>query len=83
MWELAARAPAPVRPDFTTTIGLRRVTRRAIRVNRRGFPKFSRYMRITRVPGSSPQYSIRSLPETSALLPTEATCRIPRPSSAA
>jgi len=34
--EDAARRPAPVRPDFTTTIGLCRDRRRAIRANRRG-----------------------------------------------
>ena len=34
--EDAARRPAPVRPDFTATIGLCRDTRRAILANRRG-----------------------------------------------
>ncbi len=38
----AARRPARVRPLFTATIGLRRATRRAIWVKRRGFPKDSR-----------------------------------------
>ena len=41
-----------------------------MRVNRRGFPNDSRYRRMTRVCGSSSQYSRRSLPDTSALLPT-------------
>ena len=81
--EEAALAPAPVRPDFTTTMGFLRVTLRAIRVKRRGFPKFSMYMRITRVSGSSSQYSIRSFPETSGLLPTETKWWMPTPYSAA
>ena len=38
---VAARAPEDERPAFTATIGLRRPTRRAIRPNRRGFPKLS------------------------------------------
>ena len=38
----AARVPAWLRPLFTTTIGLLRPTRRAIRLNLRGFPNDSR-----------------------------------------
>ena len=38
----AARAPAVVRPDFTTTIGFFRPILRARRAKRRGFPKDSR-----------------------------------------
>ena len=83
VWEAAARAPAPVRPDFTTTMGFWRLTRRARGMNRRGFPKFSRYMRMTSVPSSSTQYSIRSLPLTSALFPTDTKWWIPMPYSAA
>ena len=40
--ELAARAPASVRPLFTTTMGLVRETRRAISMKRFVFPRFSR-----------------------------------------
>ena len=42
VWEAAARAPAALRPDFTAMIGLRRLTSRASRANRRGFPNDSR-----------------------------------------
>ena len=83
MWLDAARAPAAVRPDFTSTIGFLRDTRRAISTNRFGSLNDSRYMQITRVPGSSSQYSSRSLAETSAVLPTETNCESPRPSPAA
>ena len=79
----AARAPDAVRPLFTAMIGLVRVTSRAIRANFCGLPKFSRYMRITRVAGSAAQYSIRSLPLMSALLPTETNWLMPMPYSAA
>src|SRR5205807_2516742 len=44
--------------------------RRESRANRRGFPNDSRDRRITPVRGSASQYCRRSLPETSALLPT-------------
>jgi len=70
-----------VRPDLTTRIGLVRVTRRAIRKKRRGLPKLSRYIRIARVRGSCSQYSSRSLPETSALLPSDANIDSPSPIS--
>jgi hypothetical protein len=76
--ELAARDPARERPDLTAMIGFRRATRRAIFEKRTGFPKLSRYRRMTSVRGSSAQYWIRSLPETSALFPTETKVEIPR-----
>ena len=38
----AARTPAPVRPDFTATIGFLRDARRATRENTRGLPNDSR-----------------------------------------
>ncbi|HET6950442.1 MAG TPA: hypothetical protein VFI47_08705 [Acidimicrobiales bacterium] len=38
----AARTPAAERPLFTATIGLRRDTRRAMRLNFRGLPNDSR-----------------------------------------
>ena len=76
--EDAARAPAADRPDLTATIGLIRATRRAIWLNLRGLPKLSRYNRMTRVWGSSAQYWMRSLLDTSALLPTETNVEIPR-----
>jgi len=71
VWDEAARAPALVRPDFTTAMGFFRETRRAMSGKCRGFPKLSRYMRMTRVPGSSSQYSMRSFPLTSGLFPTD------------
>ena len=40
--ELAARAPDSVRPLLTTTMGLRRATRRAICMKRPGRPRLSR-----------------------------------------
>ena len=83
VWETAARAPAGVRPAFTVTIGFLRVILRAISVNRRGLPKDSRYIRITRTSGSSSQYSSRSLPDTSVLFPMLTNIEMPRPSSLA
>jgi hypothetical protein len=77
--EDAARVPAVVRPDFTAAIGLRRPTRRASRPNFRGFPKDSRYSRITSVSSSASQYCRRSLPEMSALFPTLAKLESPSP----
>ncbi len=74
----AARWPARDRPDLTTTIGLSRPTRRAISLNLRGLPKLSRYSRMTAVFGSSAQYWMRSLPETSALFPADTNVEIPR-----
>jgi hypothetical protein len=83
VWDEAARAPARDRPDFTAMMGFFRVISRASCVKRRGFPKFSRYIRITPVRSSSAQYWIRSLPLTSGLLPTETNCEMPMPYSAA
>ncbi len=83
VWPLAARVPACVRAALTATIGFERVTRRAIRANRRGLPNDSRYNRIARVPGSASQYSIRSLLETSALLPMLTNWDTPTPRSVA
>ena len=73
--EEAARTPAAERPLLTATIGLRRDTRRAMRANLRGLPKDSRYKSTTSVPASSSQYWSRSLPLTSALLPTDTKLR--------
>jgi hypothetical protein len=42
VWELAARAPAAVRPAFIATIAFVRATRLATRANFRGLPKDSR-----------------------------------------
>ena len=75
----AARTPAADRPLLTATIGLRRDTRRAMRANLRGLPNDSRYSRTTSVPGSSSQYWSRSLPLTSALLPTDTKLDTPSP----
>jgi hypothetical protein len=75
--------PAAVRPAFTAMTGLCFVTLRATRVKRRGLPKFSRYIRMTRVASSWAQYSIRSLPLTSALLPMDTKWLMPIPYSAA
>ena len=75
----AARTPAADRPLLTATIGLRRETRRAMRANLRGLPNDSRYSSTTSVPGSSSQYWSRSLPLTSALLPTETKLDTPSP----
>ncbi len=79
--EAAALAPAAVRPDFTARMGLVAVTRRAICTKRFGFPKLSRYIRMTLVRSSCSQYSSRSLPETSALFPSEANIDRPSPRS--
>ena len=83
VWLEAARAPSAVRPDLTIRIGFLRVTRLAISVKRRGLPNDSRYMHMTLVAGSFSQYSTRSLPETSALLPIETNWVSPMPSCAA
>ena len=69
--------PAADRPALTATIGFAAPTRRAISLNFLGFPKLSRYSRMTDVCGSSAQYGIRSLPETSGLLPTDTKLEIP------
>jgi hypothetical protein len=62
-------------------MGLRRATRRATRANLRGLPNDSRYSRITSVSSSDSQYWIRSLPEMSALFPTDTNEDRPSPSS--
>ena len=81
--DAAARAPDPERPALTATIGFCRLTRRAICRKRSGFPKLSRYSRMTRVRGSCSQYSSRSFEETSALLPMETKFEMPRCSCSA
>ena len=73
-----ARAPAAERPLLTATIGLLRPTRRAIRANFRALPNDSRYSRITSVFASCSQYWRKSLPDRSALLPTETNAESPR-----
>src|SRR2546428_9102055 len=72
VWLAVAREPASVRPAFTAITGFFFVTRRAIRTKFFGFPKFSRYIRITFVSGSSSQLTRRSFPLTSALFPRDA-----------
>ena len=79
----AARAPTLDRPDFTTMIGFVRVIRRAISRNFRGLPKFSTYIRTSPIDGSCSQWSSRSLPLTSGLLPMETNWLIPMPYSLA
>ena len=77
--EAAARAPAALAPPFNASTGFPRETRRAIRANRAGFPKLSRYRATTAVAASSSQYSRRSLEETSALLPRDTKAERPSP----
>ena len=72
-----------MRPDFTTQIGLAGVIVRASSTNRPGFPKFSRYMSTAVVVASCSQYSSRSLPLTSALLPADTNEEKPMPYAAA
>jgi hypothetical protein len=69
--------PSPAR---TATIGRRRATRRAMRANLRGLPKVSVYIAMTRVRASSSQNWSRSLPEMSALSPSETNDDTPRSS---
>jgi hypothetical protein len=83
VWEAAARWPAALRPDFTAMIGLLLAISRASRANLLGFPKDSRYSKITSVRSSTDQYATISFPEMSALLPTETNEDRPSPSSAA
>src|ERR1700731_5214029 len=78
--EEVARLPAGVRPPFTARIGLERLTRRATRANLRGFPNDSRYNMITSVWRSLSQYWMKSLPDRSALLPTDTKEDRPEPS---
>ena len=61
----------PVTSDLATMTGLERESLRAIRENFRGLPTDCRYRPHTVVVGSSSQYCIMSLPETSARLPAE------------
>jgi hypothetical protein len=77
--EAPAREPLTVRPLLTASTGLRRASARATRANRRGLPTDSRYSATARVPGSSYQYDSRSLPLTSALLPSETKLDSPAP----
>jgi hypothetical protein len=74
-----ARCPASVRPALMAMSGLVRDTRRASRANFLGLPNDSRYRAITDVCSSRSQASSRSLPLTSALLPTDTNCEIPSP----
>src|SRR5207248_9297267 len=74
-----ARVPVAVRPLLATSTGLRRAVARAIRANRRGLPTDSRYRATARVAGSSYQYESRSLPDTSALLPSDTKLDSPTP----
>ncbi len=83
MCDDAARAPAAVRPALTAMIGFWRVTRRASSVNFRGLPNDSRYIRIAWTSALCSQYSRRSLPETSVLLPIDTNIATPIPDSAA
>jgi hypothetical protein len=76
-----ARLPAWPRPPFTARIGLERLTRRAMRANLRGFPKDSRYSMIRPVSASDSQYCRKSLPERSALFPTETNDEMPDPNA--
>ena len=78
----ATRRPAArpaERPLLTASTGLRRASARAVRANRRGLPNDSRYSATARVAGSSYQYASRSLPLTSALLPSETNVEMPHP----
>ncbi len=77
--ELAARAPAEVRPALTASTGFARATRRATRPNLRGLPNDSRYRATTWVAGSCSQYCRTSLLERSALSPKETKAERPMP----
>src|SRR6185503_5086517 len=61
----------------------RRASARAVQANRRGLPNDSRYSATARVAGSSYQYASRSLPLTSALLPSDTNVEMPSPPRAA
>src|SRR6185503_9966688 len=61
----------------------RRASARAVQANRRGLPNDSRYSATARVAGSSYQYASRSLPLTSALLPSDTNVDTPVPVRAA
>src|SRR5450631_125060 len=75
--------PYPLTPDFTTTTGFLADSRRAIRENLRALPMLSRYRPTTAVLGSSSQYCMQSLPDTSARLPADTKLDTPRPRRAA
>ena len=77
--ELAARAPAEVRPALTARTGFARATRRATRPNLRGLPKDSRYRATTCVAGSCSQYCRTSLLDRSALSPSDTNAESPIP----
>jgi hypothetical protein len=83
VWECPARVPGADRPLRNTTTGRVRDTSRAMRRKRRGLPIDSKYSAITAVRGSSAQASSRSLPLTSALLPSDTIAEIPKPRRAA
>src|ERR1700693_6175041 len=78
-----ARFPAGDRPPLTARIGLERLTRRAMGANLRGLPNDSRYSIIRSVAPSASQYWMTSLPDRSALLPTDTNDEIPDPSACA
>src|SRR5450759_3428631 len=63
--------------------GFLRDSRRAMRENLRALPMLSRYRPTTAVLGSSSQYCMQSLPDTSARLPAETKLDTPRPRRAA
>jgi len=79
VWEALARAPAAERPLLTTSTGLARATRRAVRANLRGLPNDSRYSSTSPVRSSRSQKLSRSLAEMSALLPTDTNDERPSP----
>ena len=81
--EEVARAPAAERPLLTTSNGLRRANRGAMRANLRGCTNDSMYIIATSVPGSCSQYWRKSPLPRSALLPTETNDDSPRPSRSA
>ena len=67
----------PITSDLATITGLERESLRAMRENLRGLPKDSRYRPTARVPGSSSQNCMASLPETSARWPAETKEEMP------
>ena len=79
VWEEVALAPAAERPLLTASTGLVLATRRAMRANLRGLPNDSRYSSTRSVRSSCSQNESRSLPEMSALLPTDTNDDSPSP----
>ena len=69
VWDIVALAPASVLPALTAIIGLFLLIRLAILVNFCGFPKLSKYIRITSTFSSCSHSSMRSLPDISGLFP--------------